>query len=311
MKRTNALTEGAIMLALFTVLVFITLTVPLLGSITLLALPLPLIVYAGKHEFKNNILLAAASVPIVFLLGSVAGLSLSVPAALIGLIMGTLYRKRGSAAAVIGASFGFLLSILAGYMVSILFFQINPLQEFETIMKQSVDQAIGFLEMAGQKPEEEQITQMRTQMDQLFTIFPSILIGVSFFSAIILHAIASPILRRLKLKSDRLKPFRDWRLPQSIAWYYIAVMILSFIDFEKGSFMETAVTNLFTILLLLLVMQGLSFVFYYAFVKEISRGIPVLVVVFSLFFPFLLYPVQFLGIIDIGFRLRERITPKS
>ncbi|WP_338779172.1 YybS family protein [Metabacillus sp. FJAT-52054] len=311
MKRTKALTEGAIMLALFTVAVLITITVPLLGIITSFALPIPFIVYALRHDTRSSLLLFAASLPVVFITGSISALLAAAPTALTGIIMGTLYKKRGSAPAVIGGTFAFLVTILGGYVISVLFFQVNPLTEFKSIMTESMNMATSFMKTMGQPPKEEQMRLMRTQMEQFFTLMPTVAVMCSFFFSIITHAIASAILKRLKLEVKPLKPFREWKLPQSIAWYYLAVVLLSYIGFEKGSYASMAVSNVFFILMILLVIQGFSFLFYYAYVKGISKSVPITVVIISLFLSILLYPIQFLGIIDIGFRLREKITPKS
>ncbi|AZB41120.1 DUF2232 domain-containing protein [Bacillus sp. FJAT-42376] len=310
MKRTNALTEGAIMLALFAVAVLITITVPLLGMITSFALPIPFIIYALRHDARSSFLLFAASLPVVFITGSISALIAAAPTALTGMIMGTLYKKRGSAPAVIGGTFAFLATILGSYVISVLFFQVNPLAEFKSMMTESIDMATSFMKTMGQSPDEEQMKLLRTQVDQFFNLLPTVLVMCSFFFSIVTHAIASPILKRLKLEVKPLKPFREWKLPKSIAWYYFAVILLSYLGFEKGSYLNIAVTNLFFILMVLLIIQGLSFLFYYAYAKGIAKGIPIAVSIFSLFLPFLLYPIQFLGIIDIGFKLREKITRK-
>lgn len=109
----------------------------------------------------------------------------------------------------------------------------------------------------------------------------------------------------------KLLPFREWKLPQSIVWYYLIVIVLGMMNLEKGSLPYLAVINLSALLQLLLIIQGLSFVYYFFHKKGFSIGFPITITVFTIFIPYLLQLVRILGIIDLGFALRGRIKGSS
>ncbi|MTH54145.1 DUF2232 domain-containing protein [Bacillus mangrovi] len=311
MKKTNALTEGAVLLALFAAAVFLTQSVPPLGVILVVVLPLPFIVYALKHDVKYTLVMLIASIPVVFLTGTFNGLVLALPAGLMGAVMGTLYKKKGSMAAVAGGALSFVASFLIGMAVSVFFFGFNPLEEMRALVDASFRRSFTMLESLGRGLSDKQQAMYFEQLEQAYSALPFSIIAGGFMAALIQHKAARVLLKRLRMTVPALKPFREWKLPASIGWYYLAVILLGYFRFEEGTFMHSAFINGFYLLTVLLIIQGLSFVFYYAHVKGKSKGIPVITVIAALMIPFLLYPLQFLGIIDIGFKLRERIARNS
>jgi len=72
--------------------------------------------------------------------------------------------------------------------------------------------------------------------------------------------------------------------------------------------MEFGAQNLLMIVGIALMLQGFSFIFYFAHIKRIAKAVPILIVIATILFPgILLYFIRILGIIDIGFRLRGRL----
>ncbi|KAB8136838.1 DUF2232 domain-containing protein [Gracilibacillus oryzae] len=60
---------------------------------------------------------------------------------------------------------------------------------------------------------------------------------------------------------------------------------------------------------ILLILQGLSFIFHYSYVKTKSKAVPIVSILIVVFFPIMgLYLARILGIIDLGFELKKRIT---
>ncbi len=84
-------------------------------------------------------------------------------------------------------------------------------------------------------------------------------------------------------------------------------MIISFMDLSGIG--AQAVNNVLMLTGIFMALQGLSFIFYYAYVKNITKALPVMSVLLTIFVPFIfLHLVRLLGIIDIGFALRDRIS---
>jgi uncharacterized protein YybS (DUF2232 family) len=80
-----------------------------------------------------------------------------------------------------------------------------------------------------------------------------------------------------------------------------------FIQVQEGSYLYIAILNLNLILPIIMTIQGFSFLFLYCYKKEYPKFIPIVVVVLSIFIPFLFSLMSFLGIIDLGFSLRNRL----
>jgi uncharacterized protein YybS (DUF2232 family) len=300
-KRVNVLTEGAILLALFTVLTLMTLYLPLIGAFLMVFLPLPFILYTVRHGIKAAVTLMAASIFITLIVGSLFALPLTLTYALSGIVMGYFYQKRQTAGALIGGTIAFLISFVVMYAASVAFFQIDPIEEATGSMDETIDMAKSMMAAIGQEANEAAINQLEEQMKYIGYLIPSLLVSVSFIFAILSHAVTIPVLKRLKIQLVPLKPFREWKLPTSIVWYYLIVSFLFFLNLDTGSFLYIAAVNL------LLVVQGFSFIFFYSHVKNYSKAIPVTAIILSLILPILMYLVRILGIIDLAFNLRGRV----
>jgi uncharacterized protein YybS (DUF2232 family) len=306
-KRVNVLTEGAILLALFTVLTLMTLYLPLIGAFLMVFLPLPFILYTVRHGIKAAVTLMAASIFITLIVGSLFALPLTLTYALSGIVMGYFYQKRQTAGALIGGTIAFLISFVVMYAASVAFFQIDPIEEATGSMDETIDMAKSMMAAIGQEANEAAINQLEEQMKYIGYLIPSLLVSVSFIFAILSHAVTIPVLKRLKIQLVPLKPFREWKLPASIVWYYLIVSFIFFLNLDTGSFLYLAAVNLLFVLQVLLVVQGFSFIFFYSHVKNYSKAIPVTAIILSLILPILMYLVRILGIIDLAFNLRGRV----
>nr|WP_282958537.1 YybS family protein [Metabacillus idriensis] len=301
------MTEGAILLALFTVLTLMTLYLPLFGAFLMVFLPLPFILYTVRHGIKAAFTLMAASIFITLIVGSLFALPLTLTYALSGIVMGYFYQKRQTAGALIGGTIAFLISFVVMYAASAAFFQIDPIEEATGSMNETIDMAKSMMAAIGQEANEAAINQLEEQMKYIGYLIPSLLVSVSFIFALLSHAVTVPVLKRLKIQLLPLKPFREWKLPSSIVWYYLIVSFLLFLNLDTGSFLYIAAVNLLFVLQVLLVVQGFSFIFFYSHVKKYSKAIPVIAVILSLILPILMYLVRILGIIDLAFNLRGRV----
>ncbi|PLR67707.1 YybS family protein [Bacillus sp. UMB0893] len=307
MKRVNVLTEGAILLALFTVLTLMTLYLPLIGAFLMVFLPLPFILYSVRHGIKAAVTLMAASILITLLVGSLFALPLTLTYAISGIVMGYFYKKKQTSGALIGGTIAFLISFVVMYAASAAFFQIDPIKEATGSMDETIEMARSMMAAIGQEANEAAINQIEEQMKYIGYLIPSVLVSVSFIFALLSHAATIPVLKRLKIQVVPLKPFREWKLPTSIVWYYLIVSFLLFFDLENDSFLFIAVLNLMFVLQVLLVVQGFSFIFFYSYVKKYSKALPVAAIILSLILPILMYIVRILGIIDLAFNLRGRV----
>ncbi|MEH7558544.1 DUF2232 domain-containing protein, partial [Priestia megaterium] len=82
-------------------------------------------------------------------------------------------------------------------------------------------------------------------------------------------------------------------------------------NIEQGTFMYVAIINIVMGLQMLVVLQGISFIFYFSHQKGYAKAIPIVVTILALIIPIILQIVRILGIIDLGFNLRKQLDTKK
>nr|WP_278891781.1 DUF2232 domain-containing protein [Heyndrickxia oleronia] len=168
------------------------------------------------------------------------------------------------------------------------------------------------LEGLGQGSSEQLMEQYNAFLDTITTLLPSLLVISSFVVVWILLAINLPIVKRFKIDVPKWNAFRELKLPKSILWYYLITIILAIIwRPEQGTYGNMALVNLNFILQMLMVLQGYSFVFFFSHEKRWTKAIPILIVIFTFFLFPLQYIIRILGIMDLGFILRQFLNRKS
>jgi uncharacterized protein YybS (DUF2232 family) len=228
-------------------------------------------------------------------------------------VMGYMVRKGKSRfAAYIAGSLVFLLNLVAQYALSVILFKINIIEELMEAFRVSTDQAIKILEQMGQTPDEKIIEQFETMIDMMEVLMPSMFVMASFLIVFLLQLVSFPFLKRFGIKVPSWPPFRELNLPKSILWYYLITMIAALImQPEKVTYWFWVISNLTFILQMLMVLQGISLVFYITHIKKYPKAVPIIVIVLIFLLPFVLYIVRILGIIDLGFDLRKRLGEKK
>jgi uncharacterized protein YybS (DUF2232 family) len=312
-KNTRRLTEGAILLAIFAVLLLITLYVPLLGIISVWFLPLPFIYFSWKYDWKNMIVFLIAALMISLIVGSLFAIPLTLLHGTTGMTLGYLVQKNKSRMMMlVAATLVLLTNVLIQYGVAVVLFDFNFIKEATTLMKKSFDTSVQLLNSVGKENDAEKLKNQVGEMLSLIQILlPSLLVVSTFIIAFFIQLINFSLLKRFGLKVTHWKPFRELSLPKSILWYYLFTVILSLIlNPEEGSYIHTALWNLAYILQILLVVQGLSLVFFISHLKKLPKSFPIVATVLTLIIPLVLYIIRILGIIDLGFELRKRLVKK-
>jgi uncharacterized protein YybS (DUF2232 family) len=313
-KNVHRLTEGSVLLAIFAVLLLITLNVPVLGFVTNLFLVLPFIYFSWKNIWKGIIVFLVAATIISLIVGTVLAVPFTLLFGTTGIALGYLSQKNKSRTTIlIAASLVFLTNVLVQYGAAVVLFEFNFINETTKMMQQSFDASFKMLEAVGQNTTE--VEKLKEQMDMMLksiqTLLPSLLVMSSFGMVFILQLINFPILKRFGFKFPQWKPFRELSLPKSILWYYLITALLSIIlRPEEGSYINAALWNLSYILQLLLVIQGLSLVYFVSHLKGWPKVIPIMATVLLFLMPLILYIIRILGIIDLGFELRKRLVKK-
>ncbi len=311
MDQSNAVRDGFLAAGVFTAIIFVSLLVPFAGLILLFFIPVPFAVYTHKYGWK------AASITALFaliILSLVIGLL--APAFMLlfgaaGIAMGELYRRgEGAFGAYAGTALSVILGIVFTYAGTMALTDTDPVQSFQMMMEDSVEQTEGLL---GIDENVDAGDEVMAFVDDVQVIVPALIVLFGAAIAFIMQIAASWYIRRSGSHIPRFPPFREWSFPKSFIWYYLLALILSFINMSEGQegTLNTISANLMPVMETGMIIQGLAFMFFFFHLKKVTVVLPLLITGAAFVFPFLLPIIRILGIIDLGFDLRTRLKSQN
>ncbi|MGH0971815.1 YybS family protein [Bacillus paranthracis] len=311
MRNTKFITEGAALLAIYAMLLLISMYVPILGTFVTFALPLPLpfILLTIRYKISNAFVIFTAALFITVIVSQPMNLVKTTMFGLIGIVLGHMYKKQKKPVEILMAgTLAYLIGIMLIYVASIKFFNIDLMKQMQNMFNESMAQSEKIVTAAGMPISKEQKELFAQFNDVLQTLFPSLLVMVSVCFSWITVMISGSVLRKLKHDVIPWPKFKDIQLPKSIVWYYVVFILLStFIKVEPTSYLHMVFSNLYVIFALLLVLQGLTFIAFLAHSKGFTKGVPIISFIACMFIPMLFPLVTILGIIDLGISLRSKI----
>lgn len=302
-EQTKRLTMGAMMIALFTILLAVSFYVPILNIVTSFFIALPIIWYSVKFDRKSAILVTVVSMGMSFFVGGLLALPLAFIHAPLGLVIGdSIRRKKSKLYLFIAAGMMFLFTTVVQYLVAVLLMGINPIEEFMVMVRESYEQSGNMLERYGALPEGyDKLVSETLSMFEI--VLPSIIIIAVFVSALIIIIVNLPVLRRLGVDVPKFPPFSEMRLPKAVLWYYLVVLIVSlFVELEKGTFAFMVFANATVVLRGLLFLQGISLIHFYIHEQKWPKFVVIVATILA--FPLQSF-VLLLGVIDLGFNIRS------
>lgn len=310
-NQSRKLAHGAMMVALFAVLMAIVFYVPMANIIAMIFAPLPIIWYSATYNRKSSLLVAISAIIVTFFIGGLLILPLSLIFAAVGMAIGdAIFNKKSKVYMFISTSIVVLITFSIQYLLSVRLFGIDFISESLKLMRSSYTESIKMAEkISGQATPKEVIENMNRALDTLeMTIPASITLGVLFLSFLII-TVNLPILKRLKVDVPKFSKFSELRLPRAVLWYYLITLSINlFVRPEVDSTLAMIMLNVSMILWVLLTIQGIAFIH---FVID-AYGQPKFIKVLSTIIAIPLYSfVILIGIIDLGFNAREYIQEKS
>ena len=302
-EQTKRLTMGAMMIALFTILLAVSFYVPILNIVTSFFIALPIIWYSVKFDRNSAILVTVVSMGMSFFVGGLLALPLAFIHAPLGLVIGdSIRRKKSKLYLFIAAGMMFLFTTVVQYLVAVLLLGINPIEEFLVMVRESYEQSGNMLERYGALPEGYDKLVAET-LSMFEIVLPSIIIIAVFVSALIIIILNLPVLKRLGVDVPKFPPFREMRLPKAVLWYYLVVLIVSlFVELEKGTFAFMVFANATIVLRGLLFLQGISLIHFYIYEQKWPKWAVIVATILA--FPLQSF-VLLLGVIDLGFNIRS------
>jgi uncharacterized protein YybS (DUF2232 family) len=266
-------------------------------------LMIPVLMLFVKSNTKQFVLYYAASLLVVYVLASWQGaflISVSLFFLLPVLVLGNLYKRKTAARTVVTAGVvtllaESLLSLLVGFM-----FGMNPIAKFKQFMNDNLNGMSPSLR--GFLPKDQDVyTNLMVQTIPLY------LIAFAFFYIFITHGISRWLLNKSGESIAGLRPMREWMLPKSFVWFYLAAFAADlFTNTASTSFVSALLLNLLLLLVPLFAIQALSFLFHVAYVNKWNRAMPIIAMIVLIFVPPLFFVYSLLGVFDVAFPIRER-----
>jgi uncharacterized protein YybS (DUF2232 family) len=313
-KNVRKLTEGAILLATFAVLLLLTIYVPFLGMIVNLFLAVPFMLFAAKNDGKSNLVFIVASLLLSFIVGTIMSLPLTLAYGTTGVVIGYLIQKQKNMGVLfITGSLVFLVNLIILYVASIVLFKVDMITEMVEMMRDSLNVSADLLKNFGNPQDSEKVLeQFNNGLNLIKTLIPTLFVLSSFFIVFIMQLISFPIIKRFGVKVEKWKSFKEISLPKSLLYYFLLTLLVSMLmNPEEGTFWYMAIINMTYILQFLMILQGYTFIFYYFDKKGFSKAISITIAIVSFLIPIFLYIVGILGIIDLGFDLRKGFNKKE
>ncbi|MFB4168781.1 YybS family protein [Virgibacillus sp. JSM 102003] len=307
MNQSKILTEGAMLTAIYIILLLIAAFVPVITIVTTFLLPVPFIIFASRHNWKPSLLMFGVAIVLSILFATIVSLPMTVLMGLGGIMIGSSIYKKLPAYETWGrGTIGFVVGLVFTFVFSQFVLQVNLMSEIDQLINQYILMFTDLMEQFGLADQTELLEQ---QMGMISSLVPAGIALIAILMAFISQWVSYKVINRLEGMNLGFPPFRMLRFPVSLVWIYFFALISTFFELDPSSTLYLAVNNVMMLTGILMTLQGLSFIFFYAHKKNKSKALPVVSVILTILFPFFfLYFVRLLGIIDIGFSLRDRIS---
>ncbi|WP_342527345.1 DUF2232 domain-containing protein [Chryseomicrobium sp. FSL W7-1435] len=303
--------HGLSALSIYTLLLLISVYLPVLALVGLLLAVVPIAWFRAKYSRINAVFLAILGLLIAILLGGYIGLFIALVIVPVGWIIGDGLAERKSKVFIfVATALTLMVTSLMQILLARVLFEANVIELMIEQIRDTYTQVGDIMESAGQLP--DNFNEIVASSLQTFSlVLPGYFIAVMFGTAWLYVALALPILRKLKVPVPRFTAFRHFQLPRAVIWYYLIVSLLSLLaTFEAGSFGEMVIVNAVFVFRALLFLQGISLIHFYFHHQGWPKWGAVATTIVAL--PFYSI-VVILGVIDLGFRLRAFIaaSPKK
>lgn len=308
-NQTKAMTQGAMMIALFLILLTLAFYVPVINLLAFVFAPLPLAWFSATYNRKLAIGISLLAVAASILIGNLLIVPLALILAIVGLVMGDCLREKKSKIYLLMATgTAVLLTFALQFILLVHFLNVNFIEKSMQLAQDTYSESLEYsAQITGGETQMEE--QLKQAFDMMEMALPATITISIFVLAFIWLLVLLPILKRLKVEVPKFPPFRDMRLPRAILWYYLIVLSFNlFVQPEYGSAFYVVMLNLSIILWVLLTVQGISLIHFVIDAFHYPRFLKVLATIVAV--PMYSF-VVLVGIIDLGFNLREWIKAKS
>lgn len=222
------------------------------------------------------------------------------------LVMGYGYKQKKSSPWSILAGILTMMGILIVFLIIARIIGYDPMQDLKDVIVSNVEMFPAVFQEQFNSGQIDQFVFLLSQM------IPFFIVVFSVYYIVLTHWLGRKLVNTRKEVIAALPPVRKWRLPRSLVWYYIICIFLDlFVTPDPNSFLTMILLNLFPLLTWAFIVQAVSFVSFYVHLRKKSKALPVLLVVIVIFLPPMQYIVSLIGLFDLMFPLRKRMSNKD
>jgi uncharacterized protein YybS (DUF2232 family) len=315
---SGALSEGAMMAALATLLALTGMYLPPLSLVSKVIWTIPIVVLIVRHNLKAGVIsLTVAALLVMMFSNPIQAGFLVLQFGFVGLVYGAMLKRNTPPGNVILA--GGLTAIAAQLAVFFLLSQVGgfSLANFEAGLKAQVEPTLQMYRslglIGGQGVTEEILREGLLEIILwVKLLLPGSLIAASILAALMNFLAAVIVLRKLKIPVNPLPPFREWQLPWYLAWGVIAGLGLALAgDYYQWETAGIVGKNILFIYAPFLFIFGLSVVTYFFKMLKLSAITKTIVAVLAIMNVSLtVIVVTSLGLFDALLNYR-RLAPKD
>ncbi|THF73518.1 DUF2232 domain-containing protein [Cohnella fermenti] len=232
----------------------------------------------------------------------VFGLFFLIPAA----VMGHLYKRRMPARTVVTVT---MVVVLVQLLVELAIFSVQYDLNLSSELASLIEESLNQLQTDTLMPAGWAAETSATLGDAITRMLPALLLLISFLIAVVTHVLARRGLGLMGVLVPGMTPMKNWKLPRSLVFYYLLVLILSYtISSESTGFWSMVAINAMPILTFAFTIQAIAFFFYLADIKKWSRIVPIIIA-----FPLLIFmwPFYLIGLFDTAFPIRKSFEKKG
>lgn len=308
-NNSKIITYGAMMAVLFSLLILLSI-IPAIGIVGIWFVPLPIILNVVKFGTKPTGLVVAVGAIISFLLLNFLGLSIALFMGIVGMAIGHAIRQNKSKIYILMTTM--LTSLISGMLLVLGYVKFANINVFDIANDNVKDllKQIQTSQQALQGPNVLTDEKIQALLTSSQLTLPVAVIMMAFIYAIITIIILSPVLKKLGVKMPKFAKFKDLRFPKIVLFIYLIVLIFKYMgQYEEGTYMYMVILNLSLIIMILFIIQGISFIHFVIDLYKLPKALAWMGT-FIAILPALNSYVLLLGIIDLGFDLRMLLSQK-
>lgn len=175
MSQGRRVAEGGVLLAIFSLMIFLSIQIPIIGIVLMFFMPVPFILFAAKNTLSWSVSFVLVSA----LLATIFGTLIAAPTALMigfmGITIGSfINRNKQALDTYIAAVLVFLGTVIIFYGAAAIFFDFNIIKVSMDMTRDAITQSQAIMKNLGQPENKDILERFDASMKLAQTLLPSL-----------------------------------------------------------------------------------------------------------------------------------------